>query len=121
MGTEWRDQAACAGRGEVMHDLTREAEAKAVCAACPVLLPCAAWANTPQGRPVPGVLAGRSERERLAARHAGRCDTCHQVKPADRFVVRIHQAYAGQTAMCRSCRNAASRRRAADQQQLEVS
>jgi len=69
----WMDQAACRGHTEVFFApagerpdarLAREAIARRYCGACPVQLPCRAWAR--QNREY-GFWGGESEEERAAA------------------------------------------------------
>jgi WhiB family redox-sensing transcriptional regulator len=72
---EWWDYAACVGKwstffgpeGEYRfaHE-KREAEAKAICATCPVVAPCAAAG----ARQVFGVWGGAGEAERMAVRRS---------------------------------------------------
>lgn len=79
----WRQQAACAGRADVMdppakqvaaaRDLGTEhllwADAKAVCRTCPVLVQCRSWVITlPVRQDVTGVCGGLTEAERATER-----------------------------------------------------
>lgn len=65
-GTDWMDDAACAGHAGVMFphpsDADGIAEAKAICSVCPVARPCLEWALS--RREQHGVWGGYSEDER---------------------------------------------------------
>lgn len=70
-GEEWREQRACAGETALFFPdprltITRrneiEAQAKAICARCPVAGPCAAYAF--ERRIKDGVWGGLDERQR---------------------------------------------------------
>lgn len=70
----WAAEAACKGKTEVMFP-ERGASvdpARGICAGCPVLEPCRAWAETVPGSQS-GVIAGLSGRDRraLGRRNAG--------------------------------------------------
>lgn len=65
----WRAQARCAAVGtDAFFDFTQEAEAKAVCARCPVREACLAYAV--ETRQPDGVWGGLNEQERLALARA---------------------------------------------------
>jgi WhiB family transcriptional regulator, redox-sensing transcriptional regulator len=77
----WQSAAVCRGHLDVFYPpgglseavevrAAREAEAKALCACCPVARPCAAFALS---LPEPyGIWGGMTERERWARLHPGR-------------------------------------------------
>ena len=69
----WTDFAACQGRTELFFPnlrerperrARREAQARALCAECPVVSPCRSWARTNREY---GFWGGESEEERAAA------------------------------------------------------
>ena len=67
MNGSWRDQAACRGvNPDIFYPVTEDdadaAEAKAICARCPVLEPCAEYALS--AREKIGVWGGLTERDR---------------------------------------------------------
>lgn len=71
----WVQQAACHGHDLNLwfrdeHDSTSYAEARAVCARCPVTSECLAWAL--ETRTEHGVFGGLSPRERKHLQPAGR-------------------------------------------------
>lgn len=68
----WARVGACRGHAEVMFPTRGEPTepAKALCASCPVLEPCAEWAGTVPASQS-GIIAGTSERARRDARRAG--------------------------------------------------
>ena len=71
MDKYWRDRAACAGEHFLMEAPAFEAEAKAICARCPVIEDCRAemdriekaWYDLPDS-----VVAGENRKERTARR-----------------------------------------------------
>ena len=71
-GDDWRDQARCVGRYELFHvpndawtsHPEQEAEAKAVCATCPVRAQCLALAIEKGDQH--GIFGGRTPNERRA-------------------------------------------------------
>ncbi len=75
-GEPWQREAACRGEAELFAEppvaepmvvqLRREEAAKAVCARCPVLLECRAYALRTQQRT--GIWGGLTARERSAVR-----------------------------------------------------
>ena len=63
--TSWRDRAACRGLDpEIFYPVSEEdaAEAKSICAVCPVREPCLEYALANRERD--GVWGGATERER---------------------------------------------------------
>lgn|GEM_PF-7041454 len=63
----WRTGAACRGEGpDLFHDRAREAQAKRVCAGCPVVTECREWAMA--DLTALGVCGGLTEAERTATR-----------------------------------------------------
>ena len=75
MPDEWRTHAACKGKtatffpegkGQPAINLVRKA--KAICAACPVLVPCRIWAMTEVPLNEPGIRGGMTRDERRAAK-----------------------------------------------------
>lgn len=61
----WMRRAACAGRPTMFDDAARTGEALRLCARCPVLAECRAWAL---GTAVAGVAGGMTEGSRAAWR-----------------------------------------------------
>lgn len=61
----WMRRAACAGRPAMFDDAARTGEALRLCARCPVLAECRAWAL---GTAVSGVAGGMTEGSRAAWR-----------------------------------------------------
>lgn len=81
LSRHWRARALCAtwidpelffpvGVGRAAAD--QEAEAKALCLVCPVMLPCRDWAQDVRG--LEGVWGGRSQRDRELLRRTRRRD-----------------------------------------------
>lgn len=74
--TDWKDAAACAG-----HEATMASEqpadirtARSLCAACPVLTACAAYAEADPK--IPGTIAGLTHQQRLETAGRRRCAGC---------------------------------------------
>ena len=83
--TRWQDSASCVGRTDLMYDHARRAEAKALCAACPVGPLClwaamAAEVDEPYRYGIAGGL-GPLQRRRLADR-VPRSDMAEQLGQA---------------------------------------
>lgn len=68
MPGEWADNAACSTRAAVFQ--ASDESALTVCARCPVLSPCRAWAMGPVD-PVPGLVAGGITSQNRAKMRAG--------------------------------------------------
>lgn len=66
MTDEWRRFALCGDQPELMADPTREGEALAVCAACPVVVQCREWVLGELF--IPGVVGATTEVERYGHR-----------------------------------------------------
>lgn len=75
-GDPWQHHAACTGktplffpqRGENGGDLGAVAQAKAICASCPVLVQCRTYAVNELSSNEPGIWGGMTRDERRAAR-----------------------------------------------------
>jgi WhiB family transcriptional regulator, redox-sensing transcriptional regulator len=68
---DWRRRAACRDRGELFYDAADHravAEAKAICAGCPVFERCRAFADETEGSFLFGIWAGESASERRERR-----------------------------------------------------
>jgi len=70
---EWHARAACCGTNPASWVDAEQATAEqvATCSVCPVLTECSAWAESHRSDAV-GVWAGRSRRDRAAARRVER-------------------------------------------------
>ena len=85
---EWMDEAACKGRTNLFFGIAgerperrirREATARRLCAACPVLVPCREMARQNREN---GFWGGENEEERAAAGHAPRSISRRAVQDA---------------------------------------
>jgi hypothetical protein len=91
----WQRRAACRLDPSLMWQDDRVLEAKQLCSVCPVLSECAEWeANLAEF--VPGVIAGRDERERAETRRT--CARCRRRKPIARG-----------SSYCRACKTEINR------------
>jgi len=115
----WRDRAACKGLGRIMdppeHRLNDRTirQAKAICAACPVLTDCARWVLAlPPSVDVAGVCGGLTAAERdqlrlippavtIAPGHKI-CRRCRQAKPVGEFY-RDSRNADGRNSYCKPC------------------
>lgn len=120
---DWRDQAACIGADPALFfpaEGETAAEARAICARCPVVKECLDYALS---RPEKyGVWAGLAERERYGKAPRARPDTgsvpdgwkrcpaCKTVKPRTAFTANRSKAD-GLGGHCKECTRAADRRR----------
>ncbi len=87
---DWMDDAACKGRTTLFFGIAgerperrvrREASARALCAACPVNIPCREMARENREN---GFWGGENEEERAAAGHSPRSISRRSVQEAAR-------------------------------------
>ncbi|MBB5081332.1 WhiB family transcriptional regulator [Nonomuraea endophytica] len=104
---DFHARAACGGKATVMssRDDSGIAQAKAICARCPVLNDCRAWAGELREEKDPEmVLGGLTWLERRQGVPSGerRCNTCQQVKSFTEFG-RRSKGKGGRQSICLDC------------------
>lgn len=109
----WHHHAACGGKAQLMYprdgDKAGIAAARRLCASCPVFADCARWARSLRPEADPGgVLAGRTEDERLAGRIRV-CTGCGESLPVGAFALVRRQGRLRRRARCRYCLRAEKR------------